>query len=97
MRYSKHWMGGVRTKWRVCLSGWPCCCSGDKADEIRKNPDRITWVRSKVTCKACLALLRREIKIDFEKRSGLELAGNTNVDSLTLVNSNGTTIRKSKE
>ena len=36
------------------LGGWAACCSGDKADAIRKRGDH-SYESSAVTCKRCLA------------------------------------------
>lgn len=58
-----HFGGGVRivakrvTEW---LAGWPCCCSGRRA--MRMPRDRITILADLVTCKACLATMRRDAR-----------------------------------
>lgn len=50
---STHYAGELRTSRLYILPGWAACCSGHKAEEIRRAKAH-TYDRSKVTCKACL-------------------------------------------
>ena len=54
-----HWGGGLKlpkTRW---LAGWPCCCSGRRAEKIAEE-GALTRDREKVTCKICLANMAKE-------------------------------------
>ena len=58
-----HWAGGCRVPYgktgiTVCLAGWPCCCSGDRAERIRRQGLQTDEV-DQVTCKACRKMLER--------------------------------------
>ena len=52
-----HYSGGVQTSRGEWLSGWPCCCSGDKAEAIEAHGNQ-TSRHDDVTCAAC----RRRMK-----------------------------------
>jgi hypothetical protein len=61
-----HYSGGIfHAKGRM-LSGFPCCCYGDRAWKIRIER-RQTMERDKVTCKACLAWLAKQDAFLAEK------------------------------
>lgn len=54
-----HYGGGIRTKLTRWIAGWPCCCSGERAEKIKKE-GFMSWDRGEVTCKACLANMAKE-------------------------------------
>lgn len=53
-----HWAGGLKLPRSRMLSGWPCCCSGQRAYDIR-DAGTLTYARDQVTCKKCLSLLAK--------------------------------------
>jgi len=53
-----HYGGGLIVGSTTWASGWPCCCSGRRAEAIRAN-DNLTADRAEVDCEACLRQLRR--------------------------------------
>lgn len=60
-----HWAGGVRHAHGTWLPGWPCCCSGDRAERIAAAGNQ-SRCPSEVTCRRCLATMRRDV--DFARR-----------------------------
>ena len=61
-RRKTHWAGGlvvVRGQQKTTmLAGYPCCCSGHLAEEIRAVGE-YTRDRRYVTCKRCLRLMAK--------------------------------------
>ena len=55
-----HWAGGAILKRGNSVPGYPCCCSGDRAEAIKRR-DEQTYDRDKVTCKRCLEILDRPV------------------------------------
>lgn len=60
MKRSIHWIGGVRHPRGICLQGGPCCCWGDKAEQIAADESLCTRDPQEVTCKPCLRLMRKD-------------------------------------
>jgi hypothetical protein len=54
-----HWAGGLRLPKQRMLRGWPCCCSGERAEVIRQFGLMNAHEPEQVTCKRCQALLRK--------------------------------------
>ena len=62
-----HWGGGLKiTGKRITkmLAGWPCCCSGRRAEKIREEGNLELHHVSLVTCKACINLLRKAGRLE---------------------------------
>lgn len=53
-----HYEGGMTIGTTTWLPGWPCCCSGRRAEAIRAAGN-LTSDRGRVDCRACLRQLRR--------------------------------------
>lgn len=53
-----HWAGGVELPRSRMRAGWPCCCSGLAAYNI-KEEGNMTNAQEQVTCKKCQKLLRK--------------------------------------
>lgn len=69
-----HWSGGTRLHGRnksltKTLAGYPCCCSGYRAELIKARNDLTTDIE-KVTCKSCLKLIDIQNKQNVEQESG---------------------------
>lgn len=58
-----HWAGGVSLPKAKMLKGWPCCCSGITAMQIKEEGNQ-TRDLEKVTCKKCLRSLERAGVVD---------------------------------
>lgn len=56
-----HWAGGVWHNRGTCLPGWPCCCSGERAEKIGAAGAQ-TRIPHLVTCKRCIATMRRDTR-----------------------------------
>lgn len=56
-----HWGGGIRLPCKRMLPGWPCCCSGKRADRITNN-GRITYDPKQVTCLLCQKIMEEQDK-----------------------------------
>ncbi len=56
-----HYSGGIVYANGNRLPGWPCCCTGDKAVQIRKQGNQ-TDEPDDVTCKACNALIDKQVE-----------------------------------
>jgi hypothetical protein len=54
-----HWIGGVDYDGRLWLPGYPCCCTGKRAQNISRGRHRTT-VPALVTCKLCLREMRKD-------------------------------------
>jgi hypothetical protein len=50
-----HYCGRIEHRRGICLFGWPVCCSGDKAETIRKQRNQTTNIFD-VNCAKCLEL-----------------------------------------
>lgn len=61
-----HYAGPIRTHRVRILAGWAACCSGDKAEQIRRDRQH-TYDPAKVTCGACL----RMIALDRAERAAI--------------------------
>lgn len=59
-----HWAGGVRTVATEFLAGWPCCCSGWLA-ELAVERGSLTRDPARVTCRRCLATMRKHVHGDL--------------------------------
>lgn len=57
--FAVHWVGGVRHKGGVLAPGFPCCCSGRRCERLAAHPERMTDDAGAVTCKSCIAVMRR--------------------------------------
>mgnify|MGYP001818171654 CR=1 FL=1 len=57
-KHKIHWAGGLTLPRARMLPGWPCCCCGRKADDVRRQGNQ-TWDIGEVTCKACLKLMKK--------------------------------------
>lgn len=53
-----HYAGEVFTKRARILRGWAACCSGRRAENIRRDGAN-TMNPADVTCKACLRVMER--------------------------------------
>ena len=53
-----HWAGGIIHDGGYMLAGWPCCCSGSRAEAIKRAGNQ-TIEASRVTCKRCRAWLAK--------------------------------------
>ena len=56
-----HYSGGVQTSRGEWLPGWPCCCSGDKAEAIG-NAGNQSRLPHRVTCAACKRRMAKEVR-----------------------------------
>lgn len=54
-----HWEGGIRYARGTRLPGWPCCCSGDRAEQIAERGEQ-TANPAGVDCARCLRLMRQD-------------------------------------
>jgi len=54
-----HWEGGIRYARGTRLPGWPCCCSGDRAERIAADKQQTARAED-VTCRACLRLMAQD-------------------------------------
>ena len=57
-----HWEGGIRYPRGTRLPGWPCCCSGDKAESIAASGNQSARPTD-VTCRPCLRLMAQDERI----------------------------------
>lgn len=51
-----HYSGGIVYSNGNRLPGWPCCCSGERANRIRQEGIQSNFINN-VTCKVCLRML----------------------------------------
>jgi hypothetical protein len=58
-----HFLGGVRTARVRWERGWPCCCSGKRAEAIAADPARSTLRPWAVTCKGCLRTMSAMVMV----------------------------------
>lgn len=58
-----HWGGGIDLPRQKMLAGWPCCCSGHLAEDIRADGKMNYSNPEEVTCKRCQTLLRKAGKL----------------------------------
>lgn len=58
MEHKIHWGGGLRNATTVWTPGYPCCCSGRRAEMI-KYKGSLTTDPDKITCKMCANMVRR--------------------------------------
>lgn len=65
-----HWIGGVSHSRGVCLSGYPCCCSGRRCVAIAKDCTRCTRDPEEVTCRACLHMMAKDPSTGVEFHRG---------------------------
>ena len=56
-----HWEGGIRYPRGTRLPGWPCCCSGERAERIAEARQQTAQPRD-VTCRACLRLMAQDAR-----------------------------------
>lgn len=54
-----HFAGEVRTKRMHVLPGWAACCSGEKADRIKRERQH-TYKPQEVTCWSCRRVMLRD-------------------------------------
>jgi len=54
-----HYAGPIQTARMRVLAGWAACCSGGRAAHIRARGNH-SYDRDDVTCRLCLAVLRRQ-------------------------------------